>query len=426
MELREEIGNRRGLATSLRNLANVQSLTGNFDQAEAHLRQARGIHEELGDREGLAAVENEIGLLAEERGDFPGALESFRRALQSWRQAGDAHGSAEALNNIGFAHYQLGAYDDAQAYWQQAAAAYEQLGSQTGQIRTSQNLGLLAGTRGRWKEARQLLDVSLQNAEQQQMPEEAAVSRRNLAELELLQGNVSAALEQARRAEAMFRQRDDRRGTVDAVILRVQALLLAGADAQARSALEELRPGLREAAVEQQALARMLDAEIARRGGDMQRASKSLEDAHGLAAKSGVRQLQLQIALTRAQAQPADSLAALGQDTLDLGHAGLRLDWLALAMEQALRKGDAPAAAAAYREATGLLRPGPFRGEAALHRLGVLALRGQDDEAAAQRAERAAQAAHEALRRGVPEELRQEFDRLAVSPGELDPPDPGP
>jgi len=197
VELRRAVGNRRGLATSLRNLGSVLSLRGKFDEAASYLDQARALHTELGDEGGIAAVENELGLLAEERGDYPQALAAFRRALTLWQQLGHKPGMAQALNDIGFAHYQLGNYDDAQAYLLQSANAYAELGDDTGRIRTQQNLGLLATARGQWSEARKQLEASLAAAEQQQMFEEVAVSRRNLAELDLLQGHIDAAIAQA-------------------------------------------------------------------------------------------------------------------------------------------------------------------------------------------------------------------------------------
>jgi tetratricopeptide (TPR) repeat protein len=227
--LRHAVGNVRGEATSLRNLGNAIALTGKFDEAAADLERARALHAQLGDRNGLAAIENDLGLLAEERGNYPQALQAFQRALKAWQDVGDPLGSAQALNDIGFAQYQLGAYNDAQVYRQQAAAAYGRLGDDTGVIRSDQDLGLLAIARGRWAEARQRLQRSLANAQRQQMLEEASVSRRHLAELELRQGHLQAAIEQATKAEASFRQRKDPRGASDAGLLRVEALLAARA-----------------------------------------------------------------------------------------------------------------------------------------------------------------------------------------------------
>ncbi len=420
VDLRRAVGNRRGVATSLRNLANVLALTGEFDEAADHLEQARALYAELGDPEGLAAIENELGLLAEERGDYRGALDAFRDALRIWQQSGDAHGSAQALNNIGFAHYQLGAYNDAQVYWQQAADAYAELGSLTGQIRVEQNLGLLAIARGHWEQARRRLRQSLASAEQQQMPEEAAVSRRNLAELELLQGHLAAAIEQTNQAESLFRQREDQRGIVDVGLLRAQALLVARADAETRELLDTLQPTLAEASTEQRAIAQLLRAELAARAGDTVQAAAMLRQARQWAANSGVRRLQLRIALREARAGTA-STEDLDAATTALGHAGLRLDWLELAMQRALDDDDAAAALTAYREALGLLRNGDFQRGWQLHRLGAAAHTANGDDAQAERAQTLSRDARATLRPGLPESLRAGFDQSSqlIESGEL-------
>ncbi|HEU4813113.1 MAG TPA: tetratricopeptide repeat protein [Xanthomonadaceae bacterium] len=421
-ELRRAIGNRRGVATSLRNLANIEAMTGDFDAAADHLDEARALHAELGDRDGLAAIDNELGLLAEERGDYPAALGHYRDALQTWRQLGDPHGTAQALNNIGFANYQLGAYDDAQVYWQQAADAYEQLGSATGRIRTDQNLGLLAVARGHWSQARELLEASLADAQRQQMVEEAAVSHRNLAELELWQGHVAQAMEQASRAEDLFRQREDQRGLADAGLLRAQALLAAHADDQAASVLDDLAPVLAGASAEQRAMERLLRAQLARRAGADEAATAALAQARALAAASGVRQLQLHIALEAAREGEPD--AALDEATARLGHAGLRLAWLEWRMREALAGPEpVPAEAlAAWREASVLLREGDFVRAHRLQRLAAQALTASGDEAAADTARARAARSFQSMREALPDTLRADFDdRDADAIATLDP-----
>ncbi len=407
--LRTAIGNQRGEATSLRNLGNILTLTGKFDEAAKMLERARALHTRLGDREGLAAVENEVGLLAEERGDYPAALDAFRRALQTWQQVGDQHGSAQALNDIGFAHFQLGAYDDAQVYWQQAASAYAAISSETGRIRTEQNLGLLDIARGRWSQARMRLTQSLQSAERQQMPEEAAVSRRNLADLELQQGHIAAAIEQAGKAEASFHQREDKRGESDAGLLHAEALVFAGADEQAQKLLATLEPVLAEASSEQRAIAQKLSADLAIQRGSSLQAHAALRQATQLAKASGVRQLQLQIELLDAR-QRQHLEPDLDHAIAALGNVGLRLDWLQFVLERAIAGKDTPLAIATYREASLLLRAGDQQHADVLHRLGAEALLSAGDIAGARMAQDKADAALSALRAGLPDALRTMLD----------------
>ena len=407
VELRRAVGNRRGLATSLRNLGSVLGLRGKFDEAAAHLDQARTLHTDLGDQGGLAAVENELGLLAEERGDYPQALAAFRRALVLWRQLGHKPGVAQALNDIGFAHYQLGAYDDAQAYLVQSSSAYAELGDDTGRIRTQQNLGLLATARGQWNEARKQLEASLAAAEQQQMFEEVAVSRRNLAELALLQGHIDAAITQARQAMKLFDERKDPRGVADAGLLEVQALLAAQANEAASKALENLAPSIAQAPAEQRGIAALLSAELARRAGNRAAHVKFLTAARQQANASGVRLLQLQVALG-SDGSHADP--TLDGATASLGHAATRLQWTAAAMAHALGRRDPAAAARRYRDALPLLRRGDSLYAYPLHALGATALTQAGDTAAALSASEGAESALQRLRAGMPDGLREGFD----------------
>ncbi|MGO1069347.1 protein kinase domain-containing protein [Lysobacter sp. CA199] len=410
VELRRAVGNRRGLATSLRNLGNVLVLTGQFDEAERHLRQARELHAALDDRHGLAAVENELGLLAEERGDYPGALTAFRRALSAWQQAGDAGGTAQALNDIGFAQYQLGAYDDAEAYLVQSREAYSKLGDETGRIRTLQNLGQLAAARGQWTQARERLQSSLDDALSRQMMEEAAVGRRNLAELDLMQGRIGDALRQIDQADALFKQRGDARGQVDVGLLRTQALVYAQADGEARKALDALTAQIAAASSEQRGIAALLRAQLARRAGDRDSERRALADAQRDAERSGVRLLQLQTALHGAGLHSAVADPALDARVAALGHAGLRLQWTQARMRAALARNDPAGALRVYRDAQPLLRRGDNLFAADLHALAAQAQRAVGDDTAAGNADQEALAAQQRVRGQLPPGLRAGYD----------------
>jgi tetratricopeptide (TPR) repeat protein len=385
---RRALGDRRGVASSLRNLAQLATVQGQFADAQAQLEEARGIFADIGDEEGLNAVDNELGLLAEERGDFVTADAAYRRMLRGSEQAGDDIGRAESLNNIGYAQYQLGDYDAAQVFWQQAAELFAAQQDMNGQVRAGQNLGLLAIARGDWKLARKLLDDSLAKAERQQMLEEAAVSRRNLAELDLLQGDVAAADRHLAAAAALFAEREDRRGEVDVALLRVRRELLLGRRDAARAGLDALAPKLAQASTEQAAIAELLRARLAIAAGDPGAARAALERAKARAAASGVRRWQLEAALF-AGGKPD---AALRESIQRLGNVALQLDLHAQAMRQPDQSADQ--VVAEYRRALALLdRVGRYGEATALHALGAEALvRTGDDAGAAQARQRATEA----------------------------------
>ena len=399
VELRRKLGDRRGVASSLRNLAQLSIIQGQFAPAQAQLDEARSLFDSLGDRNGLAAVDNELGLLAEERGDFAKAMEAYQRVLELRRKDDDAAGVAESLNNIGFASYQLGDYDHALTSWQQALQAFTGLKEANGIVRVQQNLGLLEIARGNWLESRRLLAASLATAERQQMVEEAAVSRRNLAELELLQGHLAAALDQLDHAQALFEQREDRRGLVDSGLLRTHTLLAANAVDDAANLQEKLEAMLADASAEQRAIAALLRADIAERQNDAAAAQKAHIEAQTLALASGVRALQLQASL-RAPAGPDTKAIAR------LGNIPLRIEALERSVATSLADGNAKEAAAAYREAASLLDPKRHSVNAfALHWLGAQAFGRLGDAAAAATARARAADALRTLRDGLPGNL---------------------
>ena len=384
-DLRRELGDRRGLASSLRNLAQLAIVRGHFDAAQDNLAEAGALFEQLGDRGGAAAVDNELGLLAEERGNYAEALAAYKRALRGREAANDPQGTAESLNNIGFAHYQLGDYDNARVFWQQAREAFVSLDDHNGIVRADQNLGLLDLARGGWSDAGRRLRRSLEEARSRHMPEEAAVSLRNLAELALLQGELKSASTHLEEARRLFGERGDQRGLIDADLLQARLLAAAGRNDQVLSLLETIRPALLESSLEQRAIAALVEARLQRDAGNDRGAESALVRARALAEEAGVPALRLE----------ADILALAGTDgekSLDaevsaLGNLSLRLLWLERLAQNRLADGDAGGAVAAYQAAAAELerRTGYLRAHR-LHALGARALAQAGDTDAAVRA----------------------------------------
>jgi hypothetical protein len=236
------------------------------------------------------------------------------------------------------------------------------------------------------------------------MLEEAAVSRRNLAELELQQGHLDSAIEQANKAEILFREREDWRGLADAGLLRVQALLAAHAEADARKGLAELAKPIAQASTEQRGIAALLQAEFADRAKDRATSIKASAQARQLAGASGVKQLQLQVALRDPQ-----SHRDLDRDTATLGNVPLRLQWLAIATRRALEHNQTAAAVTTYREALSLLRHGDTLTAVELHALGTRAYAAGGDAVRATEADEAMRTALQQLQSHVPQNLRANF-----------------
>lgn len=364
--LRRGLGDRRGTASSLRNLAQIDLFRGRHADAAERLEEASRLFTELGDDAGRAAVENEFGLLHEEQGDYAAALAAYRRGLRSRERSGDPLGVAESLNNIGFAHHQLGDYENAQALWRQAREAFAGLEDSNGLVRVDQNLGLLDVVRGNWSAARRTLDASLSKAESLQMVEEAAVSLRNLVELDLLEGRLDDATQRLGRARGLFESRGDRRGQVDAALLAARIALTRGGHDEAIATLDALPGGIDAASPEQAAIAALLRAHALAAANRANEASKAAAEADALANRSGIRALQLEARmLTLHHPDPI-----LDDAIRQLGHVPLQLAWLERRAGMQIAAGAVREAEDALREAESLLGPGqPYARQATLETL---------------------------------------------------------
>jgi tetratricopeptide (TPR) repeat protein len=74
LDIREQLDNRPGMASSYHQLGIIAQLRGELDEAERWYRPSLDINEQLGNRPSMAMTYAQLGLLTEERGDLAGAL----------------------------------------------------------------------------------------------------------------------------------------------------------------------------------------------------------------------------------------------------------------------------------------------------------------------------------------------------------------
>ena len=269
-------------------------------------------------------------------------------------------------------------------FWQQAREAFVTLDDHNGIVRADQNLGLLDLARGDWPDAGRRLTRS------RHMPEEAAVSLRNLAELSLLQGELKAASQHLEEARRLFAERGDQRGLIDADLLQARLLAAAGRNDQVLSLLETIRPALLESSLEQRAIAALVDARLQRDAGNDRGAEAALLRARALAEEAGVPALRLEADILALAG--ADGESRLGAEVTALGNLSLRLLWLERLAQNRLARGDTAGAVAAYQSAAAQLeRRGGYLRAHRLHALGARALaQAGEADASAQAGELAA------------------------------------
>ncbi len=120
LAIRRRIGQKRGMAVSLNEIAKVNAQMGDAKSALASYTEALDIRREIGDKRGVGGTLLDLGNLYDDKGDHDKALDYYKQSLQIEREIGDEGMQAICLNNIGNARFAKGDYEDALTYFQQA------------------------------------------------------------------------------------------------------------------------------------------------------------------------------------------------------------------------------------------------------------------------------------------------------------------
>ncbi len=95
-----DLGDRRGMAAALRDLAELDRIEGNYATARERLEEALRILQKLGDKRGIAVTLHELGHLDDLEGEYPEARKKLDEALRIMRDLGDEREIAATLHGL--------------------------------------------------------------------------------------------------------------------------------------------------------------------------------------------------------------------------------------------------------------------------------------------------------------------------------------
>jgi predicted ATPase len=113
--LRQQAGDRVGIAESLNSLGNAAWAQGEGAQATALYKRSLALWRDLGDRYHVALCIDNLGAVATVQGDYARARVLHDESLELRRQLGDTHGVALSLYNVGTLASLQGEYSEADA-----------------------------------------------------------------------------------------------------------------------------------------------------------------------------------------------------------------------------------------------------------------------------------------------------------------------
>jgi tetratricopeptide (TPR) repeat protein len=143
LEIRRAHADARGEALSLTTYGTIELALGQLEVAEGCFRQALEIRKQIGDLEGIVQSLNALGILAFERGHAEVALTCWREALSQAREIGDVRTQVFLLNNLGEALISEKRLDEALEPLTTARELCATLGDLRASAAIERNLGVL-------------------------------------------------------------------------------------------------------------------------------------------------------------------------------------------------------------------------------------------------------------------------------------------
>ncbi|TAL60701.1 MAG: tetratricopeptide repeat protein [Bacteroidetes bacterium] len=166
LKIREEIGNKKGIAMSYNNIGIIYLNQGNYSDALKNFFASLKIKEEIGDKKGAASSYNNIGLIYKNQGNYPDALKNFFTSLQIEEEIGNKSGIAMSYNNIGIIYLNQGNYSDALKNFFASLKIREEIGDKLGIAMSYNNIGLIYLDQGNYPDALKNFFASLKIKEE--------------------------------------------------------------------------------------------------------------------------------------------------------------------------------------------------------------------------------------------------------------------
>lgn len=142
-EIWSKIGDTEGEREALHCLGSIYAMTSNYPLAKRHYEQALGIAKQVQDKRAEARALTNLGTLSEKEGNFADALHFCKESLKLLREIGDKNAEAATLRNIGVMHEKLSDYSTALSYYRQSLALREEIGDERGIARCLNSIGVV-------------------------------------------------------------------------------------------------------------------------------------------------------------------------------------------------------------------------------------------------------------------------------------------
>jgi tetratricopeptide (TPR) repeat protein len=161
LALWRELGDRQGIATTLRAVGHQVIAQGDFARAQSLYEESLVLFRELDDRHGIAVVLSNLGGVAESQMDYRRAQAQYEESLVLLRESGDKQSISIVLNCLGGLAWRQGDYARARNLCHEGLALARALGDRQYIAGSLVGLGMVAADQGDYVGARTLLEEGL-------------------------------------------------------------------------------------------------------------------------------------------------------------------------------------------------------------------------------------------------------------------------
>jgi predicted ATPase/DNA-binding CsgD family transcriptional regulator/DNA-binding XRE family transcriptional regulator len=194
-----------GRAAALSGAGKLAWTRGDYDQADALLRQSLALRRDLADDRGVAVAQYELAMVVADRGDHQAARRLLEQALAGCRALGDRWGTAAALNLLGELLREQGDLPSARGLYEESRSLFDALQDRRGVAIANHNLAIVAAEAGDYQHATALHCSILPLKQELGDREGIACSLINLAGLAVLVGEFQRAARLSGAAEAEWK-----------------------------------------------------------------------------------------------------------------------------------------------------------------------------------------------------------------------------
>ncbi len=316
--INEKLGQKRGVAAALDEVAYLQAMSGKSDESLASYTKALVLLREIGMKEEQGDTLLEMGTVYQDRGDYDQALAHYKEALQIQRETGDQGSEALCLSNIGAVYLAKGDTDNAFTNYQQALQLREKLAVPDDIVQPLEGLGEAYTHTGQYDQAVASLMRALDLSRKANDARAIALASHQLGLVFEYQGRLGAAVKSLQDGVKSFRDQGEH-GAAMASFLNdlAGALARAGRGGEAAQPLDEadgIARGLKSDALTAQILNTRGD--VAFYQGDLSAADRFYQSALRLTARikdnDTILQTKLNVAkVAIAQGRSKDALTIL-------------------------------------------------------------------------------------------------------------------